>query len=409
MIKINVQFKYLSAVFFVLTLFLFSGSNALSQTTVNITLGTDNTLYEDANGETSNGSGQYFFAGTTVPEDIRRGLIKFLLVKDIPQCATITNVSLKLHMSRTISADKDVELRKLEKDWGASFSDAPGEEGFGTQAENGDATWLHTFYNTDNWTNPGGDFSATPSAVLPVGGIGFYTWNSAAMIQDVQGWVNNPQTNFGWMVYGTETEPGTAKRFDSRENDSINFRPVLTVTYTVNKISLYTSLMIEGFWDGVQMVPDTLKVTLRNPTSPYAPVETQQGLSDIFGGVNNCFSSPTGNYYITVNHRNSIETWSKFPVLLTQNYGDFYEFSDAANKAYGDNQVFKLGLYCIYSGDVDQDGLVDITDAGLVDNDASNFNSGYIPTDVNGDNLADLADASIVDNNSNNFVAKMTP
>ncbi|HRI84590.1 MAG TPA: DNRLRE domain-containing protein [Ignavibacteria bacterium] len=409
MSKINEQFKFLLTANFILALFIFSASNVVSQTTVNITLCNDNTLYEDPTGETSNGSGQYFFTGTTVSEQIRRGLIKFYVKKDIPQCAVITNVSLRLHMSRTISGDKNVELRNVEKDWGASFSDAPGEEGFGTQAESGDATWLHTFYNTETWTNPGGDFSANPSAVIPVGGVGFYTWNSPQMIQDVQSWLNDPQTNYGWMLYGTEDEAATAKRFDSRENDSVSFRPVLTVTYIVNDISLYTASLIEGFFDGIEMVPDTLKITLRNQNSPYAPVDSEKGLSNNLGDLNNCFSAPTGMYYIVVNHRNSIETWSKFPVLLTQNYGDYYNFTDAANKAYGDNQVLKLGSYCIYSGDVDQDGLVDITDGGLVDNDASVFATGYIPTDVNGDDLADLADASIVDNNANNFVSKMTP
>ncbi|MBK8981852.1 MAG: DNRLRE domain-containing protein [Ignavibacteria bacterium] len=407
--KINVQFKYLSAAFIVLAMFIFSGLNAVSQTTVNITLCEDNTLYEDSTGGTSNGAGQYFFSGTTVSEQIRRGLIKFYVEKDIPQCAIITDVSLRLHMSRTVSGDKNVELRNVEKSWGASFSDAIGEEGSGTQAEQGDATWRHTFYDTEMWTNPGGDFSSTPSAVIPVGGIGFYTWNSPDMIQDVQSWVDDPSSNYGWLLYGTEDESATSKRFDSRESDSTNFIPVLTVTYTVNAISLYSVSLIEGFYDGIEMIPDTLKITLRNPTSPYAPVDSDQGLSFTFGDVYSCFSSPTGLYYIVVNHRNSIETWSKFPVSLTQNFGDFYGFSDAANKAYGDNQVFKINNYCIYSGDVDQDGLVDITDGGLVDNDASIFATGYIPTDVNGDDLADIADASIVDNNANNFVSKITP
>ncbi|MBS1518127.1 MAG: DNRLRE domain-containing protein [Bacteroidetes bacterium] len=385
-------------------------SNTYSQTTVNITYCQDNTLYEDSNGQLSNGSGQYFFTGKTVGDELRRGVIKFLLVKDIPACATITNVSLRLYMSRTISGDQDVELRKMNKDWGASFSDASGEEGNGTQAEEGDATWLHTFYSTEFWDNAGGDFSTDPSSVTTVGGVGYYTWDSSALIQDVQGWLNNPDSNFGWAILGNERDAGSAKRFDSREFGTTTFRPVLTVTYTNNVISLYTASLIEGFFDGNNMIPDSLTVSLRSPISPYNFVASETKMSDAFGAIQSCFDAPTGSYYIVINHRNSIETWSKNPVLMTVGGYDYYDFTSSASSAYGDNLVLKnIFYYCIYSGDVNQDYIVDITDGSLVDNDALNFATGYINTDVNGDMIADLADGSIVDNNASNFVSKISP
>ena len=45
----------------------------------------------------------------------------------------------------------------------------------------------------------------------------------------------------------------------------------------------------------------------------------------------------------------------------------------------------------------------------LIDNDAFNFESGYLPTDVNGDGVVDVADAVFADNNGFNFVGKITP
>ena len=49
------------------------------------------------------------------------------------------------------------------------------------------------------------------------------------MVADVQAWVNNAASNFGWLVLGDESEAATAKRFDTRESAS---PPILTIEYT---------------------------------------------------------------------------------------------------------------------------------------------------------------------------------
>jgi len=71
--------------------------------------------------------------------------------------------------------------------------------------------------------------------------------------------------------------------------------------------------------------------------------------------------------------------------------------------------VNKGTRYCIYSGDVNQDGIVDGNDAGAIDNDAYNFITGYVNTDLTGENIVDASDASIVDNNTYNFVGVVRP
>ncbi len=44
------------------------------------------------------------------------------------------------------------------------------------------------------------------------------TWGSTAqLVSDVQGWVDNPATNAGWMIRGDEGTDETACRFDSGE------------------------------------------------------------------------------------------------------------------------------------------------------------------------------------------------
>jgi len=194
----------------------------------------DNTLYFEPDGLTSNGAGAYLFAGATSGFGPRRGLLAFDIADNIPAGSTINSVSLTLHVSRTQFGSSTVGLHPVLADWGEGASDAGDPGGAGITAEPGDATWLHTFYNTSFWTNPGGDFSAVSSGDALVGDIGFYTWGStAAMVADVQAWLDNPATNYGWLLLGDEAGFQTAKRYDSRENAEPTFRPALSIDYTV--------------------------------------------------------------------------------------------------------------------------------------------------------------------------------
>src|SRR5262249_5131274 len=121
---------------------------------------------------------------------------------------------------------------RVLQNWGQGASDAGDPGGAGTQAAPGDATWLNTFYPGLFWTNPGGDFSPTVSASVPVTSVGFYTWGSTpSMVADVQSWLSNPASNFGWLLLGNETQQQTVRRYDSRENPIASVRPVLKINY----------------------------------------------------------------------------------------------------------------------------------------------------------------------------------
>jgi hypothetical protein len=199
----------------------------------------DNTLYESADGSLSNGSGQHFFVGRT---DIisagsrRRAVIAFDVAATIPAGAVVIRVDLTLSMSRTISLMQPVSLHRLLADWGEGTSDTLGQEGGGSAATTGDATWLHRFFNTAFWSTAGGDFVSTPSTTVQVGAIGTYTFlSTAAMVADVQRWADNPATNFGWLLRGNESALSTAKRFDSRENQIASARPSLTVEFSTGQ------------------------------------------------------------------------------------------------------------------------------------------------------------------------------
>lgn len=190
----------------------------------------DNTLFQSSTGATSNGAGPNFFAGRNSQGSIRRALVRFDLAS-IPAGATITNVTLTLTASQTQGPTTAMTLHRTLANWGEGASASAG--GQGAPSQPGDATWIHTFFNTSLWTTAGGDFSGAPSASTPVGEPGSYDWTSAGMLADVQGWYANPAANFGWMLRGDESASGTAKRFESRENDVLANRPVLAVEYVV--------------------------------------------------------------------------------------------------------------------------------------------------------------------------------
>src|SRR5881275_2465981 len=178
-------------------------ANSVSAAIINLIPSEDNTLYEydAAEGDHSNGAGFHFFAGENGMGELRRGVLAFDVAGSIPAGSMITAVSLTMNMSMTpVSSLRTVELHKLLADWGEGTSHAPMGEGDGAPATPNDATWRHRFFDTIFWTVQGGDFSATVSASQSVGGVGQYTWSSAQMIADVQSWLSDPASNFGWLV-----------------------------------------------------------------------------------------------------------------------------------------------------------------------------------------------------------------
>ena len=177
---------------------------------------------------------------------------------------------------------------------------------------------------------------------------------------------------------------------------------------TLGQLTLDVTLGIEAMWNGASQVQDTVKFLIRNSTSPYAAVDSFSVFLDANGNGKVYFSAPAGNYFIQTSHRNALETWSGAGIAISNVISNF-NFTTSASQSFGNNSVLTLGRYCSYSGEINKDGVIDISDVSLIDNDAFNFAAGYIPTDVNGDNVADLTDLSVTSNNADNFVAVMKP
>ena len=175
------------------------------------------------------------------------------------------------------------------------------------------------------------------------------------------------------------------------------------------------SALIQGFYNKAtnKMVKDTVRILLRNSSAPYNIIDSSRSILDSLGkGLFPLGYISTGlSFYIVVNHRNSIETWSCFSTHFTSNTLN-YDFTQDAFSAFGSNQILADSTpvkFAIYSGDVNRDGFIDLTDITNVYNNSNSFVTGYVNSDVNGDNVTDLTDLVITYNNSVKFVKVLKP
>ena len=216
-------------------------SHPASATTVVLTADRDNTLFEQASGALSNGAGPYGFAG--VASSARRRFLVHFSLATVPAGAKVTAATLTLVVSRTISGSENLDAHSLLADWGEGASNSGGTTtgggGSGAPSSTGDATWLHRFYPSIFWKQPGADFAVATSARQSVAGDGAYSWSSPQLTTDTQGWVDDPTKNFGWVIVETDTQ--SPKRFNARENADITTRPQLMISYTPASVAAVPS------------------------------------------------------------------------------------------------------------------------------------------------------------------------
>lgn len=162
------------------------------------------------------------------------------------------------------------------------------------------------------------------------------------------------------------------------------------------------------------MIGDTFNVYLRTVYSPYNIVDSSKGYIDDTGFGTFGFSNSLDSiyYYLQLKNRNTIETWSAAGGAQFSDSQLYYDFTTSSSQAFGNNEIQVDNspvTFAVYSGDVNQDGIIDFFDLSALDNDSYNFVSGYVVTDLNGDEVVDVIDLSIADNNAYNFVGSIIP
>lgn len=181
-------------------------------------------------------------------------------------------------------------------------------------------------------------------------------------------------------------------------------------------IKLKVTSLTEGKYDESQNLlrkRDSLKIYLRNSSSPFDIIDSAGGITDSvnFSYTFSFYNSSSGSYYIVLKHSQCIETWSKAggEFLINDSSVYNYDFTVSSDRAYGNNLKQKGSKYCLFSGDVNQNGFINLDDILLINNDAVSFISGNAVSDLTGDEAVDLSDIIISYNNSNDFVSVIRP
>jgi len=220
-------------------------------------------------------------------------------------------------------------------------------------------------------------------------------------------------TPFDTTTYYVRGEGGCVSTGDCA-NITIEANPSSTVQlklflqgYYENNSMMTSTLLNEGVGTNM-LITDSLLVRLHDPIT-HALVAQKTALLQTNGDVVCNFCPLQGNYEISIQHRNTIETWASNSISLSNEITN-YDFTTAANKAYGDNQVeIENGIFAFYSGDLNQDENIDLLDLSILDTDINNFEFGYFATDINGDGNVDLLDGPNVEDNVNNFIFVSKP
>ena len=158
---------------------------------------------------------------------------------------------------------------------------------------------------------------------------------------------------------------------------------------------------------------DTVRVYLARTDFPNVIVDSALNIMGSNAVIDPLFFNKalTGNYYRIIKHRNALETWSNVGVAYTRGSSSHHNFVPN-NASYGNNMAtvsttpFYKGMY---SGDVTQNGLIDLGDVIIIYNDALTFVSGYEVSDLDGNMITDLTDLLYAYNNATDFVQVVRP
>jgi hypothetical protein len=126
-------------------------------------------------------------------------------------------------------------------------------------------------------------------------------------------------------------------------------------------------------------------------------------------------TAATGSYFITVKHRNHLETTSATAVSFSADVN--YDFTDVSTKAYVDPAAIFTpmktlnGKWMLYTGNVNNSGANPIIDQDdymqIFDNYSDNTGIyGYLLNDLNGDGLVDFLDYMLNYHNQDIYFSK---
>ena len=165
---------------------------------------------------------------------------------------------------------------------------------------------------------------------------------------------------------------------------------------TTNLMS--SALMNSSVAGASSLQADTITVEIHDGATGAiigSPVQTMLMTNGTCTAV---FPALSGRHYIVLKHRNAMELWSADSVLMGPTVS--YNFSTSASQAYGDNQAYiGDGLYGMWSGDVNGDGIIEGSDYLKMETDVLQILFGYYNTDLTGDGIVEGSDYLLMEQN----------
>jgi hypothetical protein len=206
----------------------------------------------------------------------------------------------------------------------------------------------------------------------------------------------------------------TAKDTDITKQSTF-LNTLANLGYSARVLTL--TAFLEGPFNGTVMDntggPLTVTVELRK-ISDNSFVESQTGNLNTNGVGTFSFTTAVNGtpYYIILKSKNTIETQSASGQSFVSGVLS-YDFTTGIGQAYTDGgsvpQMIQKGTkWCVFSGDLNQDGGIDAFDLSPTNNDNTSGGTpgvpSGLPTDVTNDGGTDVFDLSIIDNNNSRGV-----
>ncbi len=186
----------------------------------------------------------------------------------------------------------------------------------------------------------------------------------------------------------------------------------LNIKFFIEGYYLQPDSMVNAMNPSIQdTITDSVTISLAQHTPPYTILYSYNTVLNTHGIATAYFAQPIlgQDYYLVVNHRNSIETWSSVPFGFNDP-DTLYNFSDSLGKAFGNNMVLMgSGFYAFHSGDINQDDVINALDFNLLETKVTQFSFGYLPEDLTGDWLIETKDYSLIENKVLQLVTRLKP
>ena len=146
-------------------------------------------------------------------------------------------------------------------------------------------------------------------------------------------------------------------------NNFVNISPA------ISHFNMNLKIIPEGLYDAASdnlFKKGSVTLYIRNLISPYQIIDSavanidSVNLSASFNFQSAILTS--GNYYFSVKTKNTLETWCKAGGIVLDTGVNYYDMTTSASQAYGNNMVLKGSRYCVYSGNVNNDMIIDTDD-----------------------------------------------